>query len=123
MILLLKFYPYHFVRTILSVPFCPIPFCPYTILSIPFCPYHFVRYHFVLEPSEALPWQCERPREKRIVLRERKEALGLSVNKVDYYYYIMILLCNKNLLNVLKFLILILILMMLNIYAVHIDKA
>src|SRR6218665_1680576 len=54
---------YHFVHTILSVPFCPIPFCPYTILSvyhfvripfcpytilsIPFCPYHFVRYHFV----------------------------------------------------------------------------
>ena len=34
---------YHFVRTILSIPFCPIPFCPYTILSIPFCPYHFVR--------------------------------------------------------------------------------
>src|SRR6218665_658783 len=50
MILLLKSYPYHFVRTILSVPFCPIPFCPNTILSIPFCPYHFVRYHFVLEP-------------------------------------------------------------------------
>src|SRR6218665_1334854 len=50
MILLLKSYPYHFVRTILSIPFCPIPFCPYTILSIPFCPYHFVRYHFVLEP-------------------------------------------------------------------------
>ena len=44
------FYPYHFVRTILSMPFCPIPFCLYTILSIPFCPYHFVRYHFVLEP-------------------------------------------------------------------------
>src|SRR6218665_3835396 len=33
MILLLKSYPYHSVRTILSVPFCPIPFCPY----------HFVR--------------------------------------------------------------------------------
>src|SRR6218665_3712796 len=47
-------YMYHFVRTILSIPFCPIPFCPYTILSIPFCPYHFVRYHFVLEPYEAL---------------------------------------------------------------------
>src|SRR6218665_1913854 len=29
---------YHFVHTILSMPFCPIPFCPYTILSIPFCP-------------------------------------------------------------------------------------
>src|SRR6218665_2284143 len=43
---------YHFVHTILSVPFCPIPFCPYTILSIPFCPYHFVRYHFVPEPFQ-----------------------------------------------------------------------
>src|SRR6218665_1361284 len=56
MILLLKSYPYHFVRTILSVPFCPIPFCPYTILSntilsvyhfvhtilsVPFCPLPF----------------------------------------------------------------------------------
>src|SRR6218665_223491 len=41
------FYPYHFVRAILSIPFCPMPCCPYTILSIPFCPYHFVRYHFV----------------------------------------------------------------------------
>src|SRR6218665_691817 len=54
MILLLKSYPYHFVCTILSVPFCPIPFCPYTILSILFCPYHFVRYHFVLEPFRAV---------------------------------------------------------------------
>src|SRR6218665_3674306 len=54
MILLLKSYPYHFVRTILFVPFCPIPFCPYTILSISFCPYHFVRYHFVLEPLHQL---------------------------------------------------------------------
>src|SRR6218665_482627 len=60
MILLLKSYPYHFVRTILSVPFCPIPFCPYTILSIPFCPYHFVRYHFVLEPR-ACSAQFSRP--------------------------------------------------------------
>src|SRR6218665_2175339 len=47
------FYPYHVVRAILSIPFCPMPFCPYTILSIPFCPYHFVRYHFVLEPCSA----------------------------------------------------------------------
>src|SRR6218665_2108995 len=44
------FYSYHFVCTILSIPFCPIPFCPYIILSIPFCPCHLVRYHFVLEP-------------------------------------------------------------------------
>ena len=27
--------------------------------------------------------QCERPREKRAVWRERKEALGSPVNKVD----------------------------------------
>src|SRR6218665_3510625 len=43
---------YHFVRTILSIPLCPIPFCPYTILSIPFCPYHFVPYHFVRSPND-----------------------------------------------------------------------
>ena len=24
------FYPYHFVRTLLAIPFCPIPFCPRT---------------------------------------------------------------------------------------------
>src|SRR6218665_1031473 len=53
MTLFVIFYPYHFVRAILSMPFCPIPFCPYTILSIPFCPYHFVRYHFVLEPLKS----------------------------------------------------------------------
>src|SRR6218665_4163039 len=54
MILSVPFYSYHFVRTILSIPFCPMTidtFCPYATLSIPFCPYHFVRYHFVLEPS------------------------------------------------------------------------
>src|SRR6218665_2754671 len=28
-------------------------------------------------------FQCQRPREKRAVLRERKEALGSPVNKVD----------------------------------------
>jgi len=28
-------------------------------------------------------FQCERPREKRAVLRERKEALGSPVKKVD----------------------------------------
>jgi len=29
-------------------------------------------------------FQCERPREKGAVLRERKEALGSPVNKVDH---------------------------------------
>src|SRR6218665_3621081 len=46
---------HRFVRTILSIPFCPMTFCPmtfcpYTILSIPFCPYRFVHYHFVRSP-------------------------------------------------------------------------
>src|SRR6218665_1646855 len=31
-------------------------------------------------------FQCERPREKRAVLRDRKEALGSPVNKVDRVY-------------------------------------
>src|SRR6218665_435585 len=35
------FYPYHFARAILSIPFCPMPFCQYTILSVPFCPLPF----------------------------------------------------------------------------------
>src|SRR6218665_2293438 len=67
---------HHFVCTILSVSFCPIPFCTVTIqthitnktgqrldgwmhldasstiLSVPFCPYHFVQYHFVRSPSK-----------------------------------------------------------------------
>src|SRR6218665_1557409 len=54
MTLSVVFYPYLFTRTILSMPFCPIPICPYTILSIPFFPYHFVRYQFVLEPKTLL---------------------------------------------------------------------
>ena len=29
-------------------------------------------------------FQCQRPREKRAILRERKEALGSPVNKVDH---------------------------------------
>src|SRR6218665_274789 len=63
------FYPYHFVRAILSVPFCPIPFSPYTILSVPFCPYHFVRYHFVRSPigittTATLAWRRRRRRRR-----------------------------------------------------------
>src|SRR6218665_1792064 len=73
MILLLKSYPYHFVRTILSVPFCRIPFCPNTILSIPFCPYHFVRYHFVLEPKLLLSLMTQRARTviNRVIMADR----------------------------------------------------
>src|SRR6218665_275770 len=47
MILSISFYSYHFVRAILSIPFCPMIFCPYTIfsiciiLSVPFCPLPF----------------------------------------------------------------------------------
>src|SRR6218665_2918081 len=50
MILLLKSYPYHFVRTILSISFCPYHFVQYHFVRIPFCQYHFVRYHFVRSP-------------------------------------------------------------------------
>src|SRR6218665_1173147 len=57
MILSVPFYSYHFVRTILSIPFCPMTFCPYTISSIPFCPYHFVHYHFVIDPCDTR--QCK----------------------------------------------------------------
>src|SRR6218665_1104911 len=42
---------YHFDRTISSIPFCPTPFCPYTILSV----YHFV--HTILSvPFCPLPF-------------------------------------------------------------------
>src|SRR6218665_2068353 len=73
MTLFVIFYPYHFVRTFLSMPFCNTILSVYhfvhailsnTILSvyhfvrIPFCPYHFVRYHFVLEPLFAHVTAC-----------------------------------------------------------------
>ena len=46
MIFSIPFYPYHLVRTILSVPLCPTPscpytICPYTILPVLFCPLPF----------------------------------------------------------------------------------
>src|SRR6218665_1454123 len=41
---------YHFVRTILSVPFCPYHFVQWHFVRIPFCPYHFVQWHFVRIP-------------------------------------------------------------------------
>src|SRR6218665_1400632 len=58
---------YHFVRTILSIPFCPIPFCPCTILSIPFCPYHFVRSPLPMVASETwdMPRRVQPPRAVR----------------------------------------------------------
>ena len=50
MTLFVIFYPCHFVRAILSIPFVQCHF-----VRIPFCPYHFVRTIlsatiFVLEP-------------------------------------------------------------------------
>src|SRR6218665_3156283 len=60
------------------MPFCSIPFCPYTILSIRFCPYHFVRYHFVrsapafatvylYRPYKYIRWECSRVGDTPIV--------------------------------------------------------
>ena len=34
--------------------FWPITFCPHNILSATLCPWHFVRWHFVLEPLQAI---------------------------------------------------------------------
>jgi len=89
------FYPYHFVLTILSIPFCSLPFCTYTILSIQFCPYHFVRYHFLLtfitecelreEPS-AFDWPLARKCEENfgwrainLVVSLRSDCIGESL--------------------------------------------
>jgi len=51
---------------------------------------HIVLYLFIdIAPlavhTNKKRFQCERPREKRAVLRERKEALSSPVNKVDHY--------------------------------------
>ena len=53
---------YHFIRTILSIPFCPYHFVPYHFVRIPFCPYHFVRGILsgtILSGHHLLPWQCK----------------------------------------------------------------
>ena len=34
--------------------FWPIKFCPHNILFTTLCPWHFVRWHFVLEPLQAI---------------------------------------------------------------------
>src|SRR6218665_2211723 len=78
------FYPYHFVRAILSIAFCPMPFCPYTILSILFCPYHFVRYHFVLEPLLELFVPLANC---RIFFRRQKVIIRRKLINLDKLYY------------------------------------
>src|SRR6218665_1065575 len=60
------FYPYHFVRAIVSIPFCPISFCPCTILSIPFCPYHFVRYNLQINANKTKEMIIFRRRSKSV---------------------------------------------------------
>src|SRR6218665_882746 len=90
MILLVRSYPYHFVRTILSVPFCPIPFCPYTILSIPFCQYHFVRYHFVLGPTKlaAVAKFLYTPSRWGLALASDKEPLEKVIRRANRLGYL-----------------------------------
>src|SRR6218665_2058385 len=68
---------------------------PITILGLILCTHSFsialyctVLYQYIYIAllsvhTNQKRFQCERPREKRAVLRERKEALGLPVNKVD----------------------------------------
>src|SRR6218665_635141 len=45
--------------------------------------YLYIYIALLAEHTNQKRFQCERPREKRAVLRERKEALGSPVNKVD----------------------------------------
>src|SRR6218665_3818907 len=71
------FYPYHFVRTILSVPFCPIPFCPYTILSMPFCPHHFLLEPF-LTSVYILKFHDHKSTDVVVVVENRQKSLNLE---------------------------------------------
>ena len=52
------------------------------IMHLLYCIYTFYVVLFAMHTNQKR-FQCERPREKRAVLRERKEALGSPVNKVD----------------------------------------
>src|SRR6218665_1576735 len=72
MTLFVIFYPCHFVRAILSIPFCPC-----TILSIPFCPYHFVRYHFVLEPGVVIHDSAKPSRQCTEAAAKANKVLGM----------------------------------------------
>src|SRR6218665_432908 len=60
--------------------------CMYICMYIYACMHCIVLYRFIYIALLAVHtnqkrFQCERPREKRAVLRERKEALGSPVNK------------------------------------------
>jgi len=46
--------------------------------------YLYIYIALLAEHTNQKCFQCERPREKRAVLREQKEALGSPVNKVDH---------------------------------------
>src|SRR6218665_1040635 len=73
MTLCVIFYPYHFVRTILSMPFCPISFCPYTILSIPFCPLPFCPRTLRSAPDTArIPCRSLMPKRRNMLMAVKK---------------------------------------------------
>src|SRR6218665_1368488 len=48
---------YHFVHTILSVPFCPLPFCPVTLRG---ASYHCIDTVSVLQPETLQATMSER---------------------------------------------------------------
>src|SRR6218665_3351184 len=72
MILSVSLYSCHFVHTILSIPFCPMTFCPYTILSLPFCPRTGLSNELVNRLQSVL---CSA---SRLVLRRRKRFDPIS---------------------------------------------
>src|SRR6218665_3458030 len=62
--------------------------CMYICMNVCMTLYCIVLYLYIYIALLAVHtnqkrFQCGRPREKRAVLRERKEALGSPVNKVD----------------------------------------
>ena len=69
----------------LYVLYCLVLYCIVLYLYI------YIALHAVHTNQKR--FQCERPREKRAVLRERKEALGSPVNKVDLCIFLRVRVC------------------------------
>ena len=61
--------------------------CRYCIVLYCIVLYLYIYTALLAVHTNQKRFQCERPREKRAVLREQKEALGSPVNKVHVLCY------------------------------------
>src|SRR6218665_2171298 len=61
----------------------PIRSCDQRIMTLLYCLVSIHFYSASFSATNQKRFQCERPSEKRAVLRERKETLGSPVNKMD----------------------------------------